>query len=101
MANKAELVRFLDRHVFEPILKADAAKYTGHEKDELQDVPRRTETERARYRKYDSADRVVEMYKDDLTSEKAKPVNAKLKRLKLPILADVKDEFLKLADERS
>lgn len=37
------------------------------------------------------------MYKSDLSSENAREVNAKLKRLNLPILADVKDEFLKLA----
>jgi hypothetical protein len=37
------------------------------------------------------------MYKADLSSGRAHTVNATLKRLKLPILADVKDEFEKLA----
>ncbi len=100
MANKTELARFLDQHVFEPILKADASKHSGDERNELEDVQRRTEAEKDRYHHYESAEKIVQMYKDDLTSEKAKAVNAKLKRLKLPILADVKEEFLKLAGER-
>ncbi len=41
------------------------------------------------------------MYKDDLSSETAKPVNARLIDLGLPRLVDVKDEFLKLAGEGS
>ena len=101
MANKSELVHYLDQHVFDPILRASAGGRSGHEKDELEDVQRRTETEKDRYRHYSSAEEVVRMYKDDLTSEKAKPVNAKLQRLNLPQLADVKEEFLKLAGEAS
>jgi hypothetical protein len=99
MASKQELVDYLDRHVFDPILRADASERSEHEKEELKDVQRRTETEKDRFHHYESAERVVAMYKDDLSSEKAKPVNAKLKKLKLPILADVKDEFLDLAGE--
>lgn len=97
MANKSELVEFLDRRVFNPILKASGSGRSEHEKEELEDVQRRTRTEQERYHHYESVDKVVEMYKDDLSSDKARAVNAKLKRLHLPILADVKDEFLKMA----
>jgi hypothetical protein len=97
MANKAELVEFLDRRVFSPILRASASGRTEHEKRELDDVQERTRTEQGRYHHYESAQKLVEMYKSDLSSENAREVNAKLKRLNLPILADVKDEFLKLA----
>jgi hypothetical protein len=97
MANKAELVRFLDQHVFNPILHA---KPNSHgDSKALEDAQRRTEAEKDRFHHYGSADEVVRMYKDDLHSEKAKKVNAELKRLKLPILADVREEFLKLAGE--
>lgn len=37
------------------------------------------------------------MFKNDLCSGNAKPVNNKLKELGLPRLEDVKDEFLKKA----
>ena len=97
MAGKSELVAFLDRRVFEPILRAP--KRTGHEGEELQDVQRRTRDEQARFHGYPTAEKVVEMFKDDLHSEKARPVNARLKRLHLPVLADVREEFIKLAGE--
>ncbi|MGI8771110.1 MAG: hypothetical protein ACR2JE_06720 [Acidobacteriaceae bacterium] len=97
MASKDELVRFLDRHVFEPILRASPDRYGEHDRSLLEDVQKRTRTEQERFHKYPSAEKVREMYQDDLSSEKARKVNAHLKQLKLPILADVKDEFLKLA----
>ncbi len=93
MANKQELERFLDQHVFDPILKASPDKYSESERKELEDVQNRTRTEKERYHNYSSADELIRMYKDDLHSEKAKPVNQKLKRLGLPQLADVRDEF--------
>ncbi len=99
MASKQELVEFLDRHVFNPVLNAKDSHYHGHQKELLADVQKRTEAERARFHGYDSAQQVVAMYKDDLSSEKAKPVNAHLQALKLPRLVDVKEEFLKLAGE--
>ena len=98
MADKQELTRFLDRHIFEPILRADASHYSEHDRELLADVQKRTRTEQERFHNYPSAQKLIEMYKDDLHSEKAHKVNAELKRLKLPILADVKDEFLKLAE---
>jgi hypothetical protein len=36
----------------------------------------------------------------DLHSETAKRINKQLRRLKLPRLPDVKDEFLQIADDR-
>ena len=36
----------------------------------------------------------------DLHSETAKRINKELRRLKLPRLPDVKDEFLQIADDR-
>ena len=97
MASKEELVRFLDQHVFNLILHARAKGRDGREQTELEDVQKRTRTEQDRYHHYPSAEKVVEMYKSDLSSENARKVNAELKRLGLPILADVKDEFEKLA----
>lgn len=90
MAKKEELVRFLDEKVFDPILRARASK--GKE-DDLKYVQDRTKTEKERYHNYGSAEEVVRMYKDDLHSENAKPVNEKLKKLGLPRLEDVREEF--------
>ena len=99
MASKAELLSFLDKHVFHPILNAKSAHRGERERQELEDMKRRTEEEKARFHGYDSAEKVVAMYKADLTSEVARPVNARLQDLKLPTLADVQEEFLRLAGE--
>ena len=99
MASKSELLSFLDKHVFHPILNAKDDKFETKQRHELADVKKRTEAEKARFHGYDSAERIVAMYKDDLSSEKAKPVNARLKDLGLPRLVDIKAEFLKLAGE--
>lgn len=97
MANKEELVRFLDHKVFEPILKASPEGRSDSEKRDLEEVQDKTRTEQDRFHHYPSAEKVMQMYQDDLSSEPARKVNAKLKRLNLPILADVEDEFKKLA----
>lgn len=99
MASKTELLEFLDKRVFDPILNASEDK-AGAKRAELEDVKKRTESEKARFHRYDSAERIVAMYKDDLSSAKAKPVNAHLQDLGLPRLVDVKEEFLRLAGER-
>jgi hypothetical protein len=101
MANKTELLNFLDKHVFHPILNAKEGKYGTRQREQLQDLKKRTEAEKARFHGYDSAERIVAMYKDDLSSEAAKPVNAMLKDLGLPRLVDVREEFLRLAGESS
>ena len=99
MASKQELLDYLDKHVFHPILNARADKYSTKQREDLADLQKRTEAEKARFHGYDSAERIVAMYKDDLSSETAKPVNARLQDLGLPRLVDVKEEFLKLAGE--
>jgi hypothetical protein len=96
MANKSELLHFLDQKVFDPILHA---KPHGHNEKDLQFVQQKTEQEKQRFHSYSSAREIVAMYKDDMSSEHARPINARLRELNLPILADVKDEFLKLADD--
>jgi hypothetical protein len=99
MANKQALVNYLDRKVFDPILHASSENYSAADEKALQDVKRRTKTEKDRYYHYSTAADIRQNYESDLHSEAAKKVNAELKRLNLPHLADVKDEFLALADE--
>ncbi len=97
MANKGELVDFLNSRVFSKILSAKPDDYKPSQRDDLQYVQRATRDEKDRYEHYGSAQEVVNMFKDDLRSENAKPVNSKLKQLGLPRLEDVEDEFLKKA----
>lgn len=101
MAKKEELVHCLDQHVFNRILQAKSNRLNDHARAALEDVQNRTRAEQERYHHYPSAEKVVEMYKSDLHSTNARKVNATLKRLGLPILADVKEEFERLAGEES
>lgn len=99
MANKAELVDFLDKHVFLRILHASERDLGTKQREDLEDLKRRTQDEMGRFHGYDSAEKVVQMYKDDVHSEAAKAANARLLDQGLPRLVDVREEFLRLAGE--
>jgi|SRR5579884_1542963 len=97
MANKTELLRFLDQHVFDPILHAAPDGYSDADRKKLQDVQDRTRSEKDRFHHYHSAQDIIDNYKDDLHSSTAKRVNSELERLKLPTLPSVEDDFMKVA----
>lgn len=97
MANKSELLHFLDQHVFDPILRASPDRYSESDRQKLKDVQDRTRSEKERFRSYSSAQEIIDNYKSDLHSSTAKRVNSELEKLKLPTLPSVQEEFTKLA----
>jgi len=99
MANKQDLLRFLDSQVFDPILHRSPSGYSRADQEKLKDVQRRTESEKERFRNYSSAEEIVMNFKRDLHARAAKKVDAELEHLKLPTLPSVRDEFLKQAGE--
>ena len=99
MANKSELLRFLDRRVFDPILKTSPNHYSDADQKKLKDVQDRTRSEKDRFHHYGSARDIIDNYKSDLRSSTAERVNSELEKLKLPTLPSVKDDFLRLAGE--
>ena len=99
MANKQELLDFLDKHVFLRILHASERDMSTKQREDLEDLKKRTQDEMGRFHGYNSAEKIVQMYKDDLTAPAAVPVNARLQDLGLPRLIDVREAFLKLAGE--
>jgi hypothetical protein len=98
MANKQELIHFLEQRVFNPILRAKPDDYSERDRAALEHVQKSTASEKNRYHHYGSADEVVINFKRDLHSAPAKKIDSELSRLKLPCLPDVKDEFLKLTE---
>lgn len=96
---KEKLVDFLEEKAFRPILNADPEDFPESKRDKLKDVQRATESERDRFRGYDSAEEVYEMFRDDLTSDEADEVNRELRDLGLLTLHDVRGDFERLADE--
>ena len=101
MANKQQLLHFLDQHVFNPILKASPKGKSDADERKLKDVQDKTRSERDRFHHYSSAREIVDNYKSDLHSKAAHKVNQELEALSLPTLPSVKDEFLKLAEGNS
>ena len=99
MANRTELLNFLDKKVFHPVLNARYEDRSERDRKELQHVQQRVESEKARFHGYDSAERIVQMYKDQINTETERPANARLKDLGLPTLPDVREEFFRLAGE--
>jgi len=101
MANKQELLHFLDQHVFNPILKASPKGKSDAEQRKLKDVQDKTRSEQERFHHYSSAREILDNYKSDLHSKAAHRVNKELEALNLPALPSVKEEFLKLTGGRS
>jgi hypothetical protein len=97
---KERLVRFLDSHAFDPILKMSAERFTGEQRSKFEDVRRSTEAEKKRFHeRYRSAGEVKQNYLSDLTSHTAKKKNEELEELGLPRLPQFKEQFLKLCEE--
>ena len=67
---KKELVNFLNRRAFDPVLKKKPDEYGSQaEKDKLYDAQQSTRSTKERYNKeYGTADEVVKRFKDDLSS---------------------------------
>lgn len=98
---KDQLVDFLDRKVFEPILTKSPDDYKSEkEREMLRDVQESTEAERERFREqYDSAERVKDMYHSDLSSSAARKIHEESKELGLPQMEDVWEEFNELCEK--
>jgi hypothetical protein len=95
---KDELVKILDQHAFEPVLRAREDDYPESKHAELRHVKDATERERDRYQHYESAEKVVQMYRDDLSSQAARQIDQELRDLELPTLADCRSLFEREAD---
>lgn len=99
MASKQELLDYLDKHIFHRILHASEHDLGTKQREDLEDLKKRTGDEMGRYHGYDSAETIVQKYKDDLTAPAAVAVNARLQDLGLPRLVDIREKFLQLAGE--
>ena len=96
---KRELVDFLIKKAFDPVIHAKPDGRSEAEKKKLDHVREATRAEIDRYRNYGSAEEVVTNFKRDLHSSAAKKVHNELKSLHLPTLDDIRDEFEEKARE--
>ena len=91
--SRTELVDFLVRRAFDPVLRATADGRPEAHGAMLERVQDKTRAEIERFRGYGSAEEVVTNFKRDLSSQPAKKVHADLATLKLPTINDLRDEF--------
>jgi hypothetical protein len=98
---RQELVDLLNEKVFNPILDASPDKYKSDaDRQKLEDLQSTTRSTQESYEKrYKTAEKVVEMYRDDLSSDSAEKVQKASRELGLPTLDDVKGQFEKKARE--
>ncbi len=92
---KKELVDFLERRAFRPVLdKSEDAYASEADRRKLREVKGATRRDLRRYREeYSSARQVIDNYKGDLTSDSARAVARELNELDLPTLGDIEPQF--------
>lgn len=97
---REELLKFLNQKVFDPILRALPEDYKSEDlKKKLNDVKRRTESEKHIFHEFQTAEQVKKNYLADLDFRTARKTDYELDELKLPSLIKVKDEFLRLCEK--
>lgn len=97
---REKLLDFLDRKAFDPVLKASPDDYTNDaQKQKLKNVQKTTRNTKESYHKYGSAEKVRQMFRDDLHSDAAEDVHRELRDLGLPTLNEIEPEFTHLADQ--
>jgi transcription initiation factor TFIIIB Brf1 subunit/transcription initiation factor TFIIB len=92
-SKQRELMEFLKRRVFDPVMRADGSGRSDAEKRRLKDVKDATRSEIDRYEHYESAQELVTNFERDLHSDPAEKIQRECKQLGLPILPEVREEF--------
>lgn len=97
---KKELLNFMNKKAFDPILKAKPAKYKEEERGALEDIQRKTENEKKQFaEEYSSVEEVKKNYLSNVRSKAAAKVNDELEKLGLPTLPQHKDEFMNMCEK--
>ena len=96
---RQQLLDFLEKKAFQPVMHAKAQDFPQNKRDDLQDVQRATQKEIERFRNYPSVDDLVTNFKRDLDSAPAKKVHRTLHELGLPTLPDLREDFEALAEK--
>lgn len=97
--NKREqLLEFIDKKAFDPVLNASEKNYKGDQRKKLEDVQSTTRSTKKRYHKnYKTAEDVKQNFESDLNSSAANQIDKELKDLGLPTLPGIHQEFMELS----
>lgn len=88
-----ELTEFVIRKAFDPVMRAKADGKSEADRKALEHVQQAARAEIERYRRYSSAQEVATNFKRDLSSDAAKKLHAQLRRLHLPTIEDIREDF--------
>jgi hypothetical protein len=94
---REQLMSFINKKAFDPIINASADKYDEKDRGTLEDIQRKTENEKKQFEKeFTTAEKVKDGFLSDVRSKSAVRLNHALEHLKLPTLPSIKDEFMEL-----
>jgi hypothetical protein len=92
------LLRFLDEHAFDPVLRAPRAR--ADRREALEDAQACIERIKRRYHEQpQSAEELRAQFLHDVASRVAEKANRELERLGLPTMPRLRRDFLRLSDE--
>jgi hypothetical protein len=94
---RQELLTFLESRVFDPVLASSPQGYSESDRRVLEQLKRKTEFQKHRYRTYANTVQIRQAFEDDLYSQAGRKIHAALRRLGLPSLNAMRDEFLQMA----
>jgi hypothetical protein len=94
---RQELLMFLENRVFDPVLASSPKGYSESDQRVLEQLKRKTEFQKHRYRTYASGVQIRQAFEDDLHSQAGRKIHAALERLRLPSLGAIRDEFFDVA----
>ncbi len=98
---RQKLLDFLNRKAFDPVLNGSPDHNKSEaDKKALEHVQRGTKSEKERYASYESAQKVKEMFEDDLNSEPAKKIQPSLTSSTCPSCRTSKRNSSSSAKER-
>lgn len=93
---KGELVDFLVHQAFYPVLMAERR---GPDKASIAQVQDATRAAIDRFRSYGSAQEVIDNFRRELSPNPARDIEPELKRLRLPVIEDIREDFERKAHE--
>ena len=97
---KKELLDFLNRKIFDPILTTPEKDFsTEEEQQRFEEVKKSIEEEKQRFQNLDTAEDVKNHFEENMASEPAQKAYSILKQLGLPRLPQFKSEFYELCDK--
>src|SRR4051794_124169 len=91
---RKELVDFIDKKAFDVILHTSPDKYKGKDRDNFEDIRKKTENEKKKFHDdYKTAEEVKRNFLQDVRSKPAHKLDKDIERLGLPTLPHLKDDF--------